>query len=217
MKRAGIALFAVMIAFVIGIALLFRAGPSLPRITETQVSDAIRTAVRAEADTAFLITGYVELSAAARSMNTRVLLPDLLDLSLGTTTATVRVPGRVSYGFDVDDLRPEMIRARGDTIEIDMPLVRLFSVEPDLSRLEVETRTGWARAATTARDAERRAVQLLGDALRQQGEAYLRDSAQPDVNTARAIQRIVTPVVVGLGIARPHIRVYLGEGLVLEG
>lgn len=217
MKRTAYIIFAVLMVCVIGIALLFRAAPDLPRISETQVRDAIRVALRTEADTAFLVTGYVDLSAAARSVNTRVLLPDLLDLSLGTTESTVRVPGRVAYGFDVGELREEMIRARGDTVEIDLPMVRLFSVEPDLSRLEVETRSGWARAATTAQRAERRATQLLSEALRQQGEAYLESSAQPDVNTGRAIRRIVTPVIVTLGIPSPIIRIYLGEGLLLEG
>ncbi len=216
MKRTAYLVFGALIVIVIGMSMLFRAAPDLPRISETQVHDAIQAAVRAEADTAFLITGYVDLSAAARSINTRVLLPNLLDISLGTTTATVRLPGRVAYGFDVEGLTPEMIRAYGDTIEVELPIVRIFSVEPDLSRLEVETRTGWARAATTAQQAERRAVQLLGEALRQQGEAYLQGSAQPNVNTARAIRRIAGPVVVALGIAEPHFRIYLGEGLLLE-
>src|SRR5690606_26185851 len=109
-----------------------------------------------------------------RSENTRVLFPGVANLSLGTSSATVRVPGRVSYGFDPAQLTDRMIRVRGDTIELEIPMVIVYSVEPDLALLDVETTTGWARLPVTVQQAERRAVQLLNQAVRRQGEAHLR-------------------------------------------
>jgi hypothetical protein len=204
------------VAGVAAMAILVRSIPRLPRLTGTEVREAVYTAIQSEADTTFVITGFIDVVAATRSEDSRVLLPELLNLSLGTTRATVRVPGRVAYGFDARDFNREMIRVRGDTVEIELPIVRVFSAEPDLSRMEVETSTGWARPATTAQNAQRRAVELLTEALRRQGEAHVQQSSQPQVNTARALRRIAEPVVVNMGIAHPHFRVYLGEGLLME-
>jgi hypothetical protein len=215
-RSRGYLILLALLAGAAVLAVLVRSIPQLPRIAETEVREAIYGAVQSEADTAFVITGYVEVIATTRSASTLLLLPGMLNLSLGTTQATVRVPGRVAYGFDLGDFNPEMIRARGDTIEIELPLIRVFSAEPDLATLEVETQTGWARAATTARDAQQRAVQLLTEALRRQGEAHVQQTTQPQVNTARALRRMAEPVVIRLGIPDPHFRVYLGEGLLME-
>jgi hypothetical protein len=213
--RSLIVLIAAAAALVAGVLMLI---PRLqaPRLTERVTAEEIHAAIQREADTTFVVTGYLEVVATVRSQDTRVLLPDFLNLPLGTTRATVRVPGRVSYGFDISQLTVEMIRVSGDTVEIEIPPVTIYSTEPDLSRLEVETTTGWARRPVTAQEAERRAVQLLSSALEQQGEAHLARSAQPRVNTARALRRLLDPVVAGLGMERPHVRVNLGSGLVLE-
>lgn len=187
-----------------------------PRLTERVTAEALHASLQREADTTFVVTGYLELTATVRSQDRRVFLPDLLDLPLGTTRATVRVPGRVSYGFDVRAVEVAMIRVGGDTIEIRVPPAVIYSTEPELERLEVETTTGWLRHRVTAQEAERRAVQLVSEALRQQGEAHLGASIQPRVNNARALRRLVEPVAVGLGVERPYLRMDLGDGLVLE-
>jgi hypothetical protein len=187
-----------------------------PRVTERVTAEAIYSALQREADTTFVVTGYVDVIATVRSEDARVFLPNILNLPLGTTRATVRVPGRISYGFDMDQLTPDLIRVRGDTVEIDLPLVSVYAAEPDMGRLEVETTTGWARLPVTAQEAERRAVQRLSETLRVHGERHLAGTAQPKVNTARALRRLVEPVVVGLGMEAAHYRVYLGEGLLLE-
>ncbi len=208
---------ALVLAFgLIAGALLLLPRFQTPRLTERVTAEQIHAALQREADTTFVVTGYLELVATVRSQDTRVLLPDLLNWPLGTTTATVRVPGRVSYGFAVTELTPAMIRVHGDTIELDVPSVVIFATEPDLARLEVETTTGWARRPVTAQEAERRAVQLLSSALQRQAVVHLEASTQPQVNTARALGRLLGPVVTALGMDQPHIRVHLGEGLVLE-
>lgn len=189
---------------------------SIPRLSEVQVRESVLATLQREADTAFVVTGYVDMVVTARSTDTRVLLPDLLDLRLGTTRATVRVPGRVSYGFDVSELRPESIRLAGDTVELRVPAPVVYSAEPDLSRMEVETSTGWARLPETARDAERRAVQHLSAVLRSQAAAHLRDAVQPRVNTARALERLLTPTLQSLGVADPVFRIRIGDGMVVE-
>lgn len=213
--RSLVLLIVAAFALVAG-ALLLIPRLKAPRLSERVTAEAIHAAVQREADTTFIVTGYLEVVATVRSQDTRVLLPDFLNLPLGTTRATVRVPGRVSYGFDISQLTPGMIRVSGDTVEVEVPPVTIYSTEPDLSRLEVETTTGWARRPVTAQEAERRAVQLLSSGLEQQGEAHLARSAQPRVNTARALRRMLEPVVTGLGMERPHVRVNLGAGLVLE-
>jgi hypothetical protein len=213
--RSLVLLIVAAVALVAG-ALLLIPRLKAPRLTERVTAEAIHAAIQREADTTFIVTGYLEVVATVRSQDTRVLLPDFLNLPLGTTRATVRVPGRVSYGFDISQLTPRMIRVSGDTVVVEVPPVTIYSTEPDLSRLEVETTTGWARRPVTAQEAERRAVQLLSSGLEQQGEAHLARSAQPRVNTARALRRMLEPVVTGLGMERPHVRVNLGAGLVLE-
>jgi hypothetical protein len=187
-----------------------------PQLTERITAEALHASLLREADTTFVVTGYLDLMATVRSQDQRVFLPDLLNLPLGTTRATVRVPGRVSYGFDIDALEVAMIRVGGDTIEIRVPPAVIYSAEPELERLEVETTTGWLRHRVTAQEAERRAVQLVGEALRRQGAAHLESSVQPRLNNARALRRLVEPVALGLGMERPYLRMELGDGLVLE-
>lgn len=202
-----------VIAAVIG---AYRAFPGGPVVNAREVQQQIYTTVVSEASASFLVTGRLDVNTTLVVDDTRVLFPNTLGLSLGTTRATVRVPGVVSYGFDVTELEPEMIRVTDDIVEIELPLLRVYSAEPDLARMEVETDVGWARLPSSARAAERTAVAHLGDGLRRQGEAHLRDSAQPRINTARALQAMVTPVLTAAGMNEPRIRFLLGEGILLE-
>jgi hypothetical protein len=208
----------ILIAFVAGavIALALWARIQPPRLTETQVREAVWSALHEERDTSFVITGYIDITATTQVADTRVLFPGILNLPLGTTRATVRVPGRISYGFDPGLMTPEMIRVFGDTIEVELPDLAVYSTEPDLSRLDVETTTGWARFRVTAQEAERRAVQQLNDALRAQGESYVRSAVNARVNTATTMRTLLDPPLRSLGIEEPKYRIRIGGGLLLD-
>lgn len=202
---------------VLGAAVYFLTRFEAPRLTGADVRDALFTTIQREAPEAFLVTGRLELTATTRVENSKTLLPGLLDLDLGTTRATVRVPGRVSYGFPVDSLRPEMVTLREDgIIEVELPALSIYSVEPRLSALEVETVRGWARLGSEEDAVERRAVAIVERAMRQQARAHLRTSYQSRINTARAMERMLTPALKGLGMESPRFRFRIADDLVVE-
>jgi len=187
-----------------------------PRISEREVRETVYTTIQREAEASFYVTGFIEVVAATTVEDTRVLLPRMLDLRMGTTRATVRVPGRVSYGFDAGALRPEMIRVDGDVVEVQIPPLSIYSAEADLANLEVETSVGWTRAQATGQQAEHRALRHINDALRQQGDAHLETSVQPRVNTARALETLLAPVLRAAGLPDPQLRFRIGGDLVVE-
>jgi len=190
--------------------------PGMPRITEQQVREAMFTALERESPAAFVVTGQLEMNVTTRVENSKVLLPNLIGLNLGTTRATVRVPGRVSYGFEADSLRPEMVQMLEDgTIQIEIPTLAVYSAEPDLSQLEVETARGWARIGSEEGQVERKALTLVETAMRRQALSHLRSSYQPRVNAARALERILEPALRGLGMEDPQLRFRLGDDLVV--
>lgn len=215
MRRALILLLAG--TAVLGAAVYTAVRLGVPRLSNDQVREALFTTLESEAPEAFLVTGRIDLTATTRVENTKVFLPGLLDLDLGTNRATVRVPGRVSYGFPVDSLRPEMVRMLEDgTIEVELPRLSVYSVEPRLAALEVETARGWARMGSEQDAVERRAVAIVERAMRQQAEAHLRASYQSRINTARALVRMLTPALKGLGMEAPRFRFRIDEDLVVE-
>jgi hypothetical protein len=214
MRSSRSLLAAVLLLLVlVGVGLYLASRWERPRLADQDVREAVYSALHREADTTFVITGYVDLLATARVENTRVLLPNVLDLRLGTTRATVRVPGRVSYGFDLSGFTRENIRVRGDTVELEIPGLQVYSAEPDLARLDVETTTGWARRPVSAQTAERRAVQLLTDALHEQGRAHLYSTLQPRVNTANSLRDLLTPTLQSMGVENPVFSIDMGDGL----
>ena len=188
-----------------------------PPLSEREVREAIRTTVERESPEAFLVTGRLELTVTTQIEDSRVLLPGVLGLDLGTSRATVRLPGRVSYGFAADSLAPGMIRFTEDgVIEIELPTLEIYSAEPDLAVMEVETERGWARLPGVAKGAERRAIGVIEGAMRRQGQAHLSSSDQPRINTARALERLLSPILRGLGMAEPVFRFRLDEDLIVE-
>lgn len=187
------------------------------RLSDSEVRDALFTTIQREAPEAFLVTGYLDITATTRVENSKVLLPGLIGLDLGTARATVRVPGRVSYGFPADSLKPEMVRLLEDgAVEVELPPLAVYSVEPDLSRLEVETERGWARLGAVEDDVERRAIAIVETSMRRQGLAHLRSSYQPRINTARALERMLRPALEGLGMEDPVFRFRVGEDLFVQ-
>lgn len=207
---------AAIIVILIAITAAYRVWWGPPQVSETEVRSLIHTSIQREAEESFFVTGSLDVTTTAIVDNTRIILPDVLDLRLGTTRATVRAPGRVSYGFDVTELQEEMIHVAENVVSIQIPRLQVYSAEPDLTQLEVETDMGWARLPASARSAERRAVAELNAALRRQGETHLSNAMQPRVNTARALEQLLMPVLRATGIPNPELRFELGEGVLLE-
>ena len=189
----------------------------LPAFTEEDVRESVITTIQREAEASFLVTGTLDISATTVVENTREILPQILDLSLGTSKATVQVAGRAFYGFDVRNLKAAQIRVSGDTlVEIDVPQPQVLSVEPNLSDMRVWTERGWARSQTSTQRAERRAVALINGALMRQARVHVQQSVQPQVNTARALQKLLAPALQAVGMQDPVFRFRIGERIVME-
>lgn len=191
--------------------------PALPVLTSEDVRAAITTTIDREASQAFMVTGRLEITATTRVENSKVLLPGIVGLNLGTSWATVRVPGTVSYGFEVDSIRPDMIRMLEDgTVEVELPPLTVYSVEPRLASLEVQTDRGWARTSATEDAVEQRAIAIVENAFRRQAISHLGNSYQPRINTATALEVLLIPVLRGLGMEDPVLRFRVGEGVIVE-
>jgi hypothetical protein len=203
------ALILLLIVAVVGLTLWSRR----PQLTGEEIRETIFSTIQREAPAAFLVTGYIEVTAVSRVANTRTFLPGILGLDLGTTSANVRVPGRISYGFNVGDLTPDMIRVFDDgVIEVDVPQPVIFSVEPNLSQMEIETQRGWARLGTATVESVRdQALALVQDALKRQGQAHLQSSSQPGINTADALAAMLQPALIAAGLPDPDLRFRMGR------
>ena len=215
-----VARWALLAALILGAAaIIFLAGRGsrLPTVTEDQVRSAIAATVQREARQAFLVTGRLDIVATTTIENNKIFLPNLLGLNIGSARSTVRAPGRVFYGFDVRRLTPEMIHLVDDsTIHVELPPLQILAVEPVLGRMQIDTDVDWSRSDATAREVERRAITHLQAALRVQGNAHLRDSTQPRVNSAEALRHMLEPTVRSLGIERPNFRFDLAPGIRME-
>lgn len=188
------------------------------RVSEKAVQRAVVTTLQEESPASFYVTGTLQLTATATVRNTKTLLPNVLDLSMGTTEATVRMPGRVSYGFDVASLRAEDIRLRENgVVEVTLPPLAIHAVEPDLSEMQVKTSVGWARLySSSGRKVERQATLVANKALRRQARRHLDASTQPQVNTAKALQKLLVPILKKSGVSNPQLRIQVGPELVME-
>ena len=211
---AALLVVLLLVAVGLGLALFWMRD----RLTNEDVQQLVMTTIQQEAPASFFVTGELYVTATVTVENTKYLLPDLLDLNLGTTRARVRAPGRVSYGFDARSLAPEDILIGEDGgVEVALPSLSVYGVEADLEQLEVETSVGWARMhARSGQRVEQRALGLVQQALREQGRQHLATSAQPRLHTAEALERLLAPVLQAAGIDAPRFRFYLDERLVLE-
>jgi hypothetical protein len=209
-----LALLAGVLLLIFGVALAVRL--ATPTISDEEVRDRIWAVLQRESPRSFMVTGALDITATARVENTRRVLPGLVGLSLGTTSAYVRVPGRVSYGFDVRTLDPSLIDVSDEVIQVTIPKLSVYSVEPNLADMEVETERGWARVGTTTTLVQKRAFEIAQGALEGQGQLHLTRSTQPRLHTADALQRMLTPVVQAAGIPSPRFRFLIANGLVLE-
>ncbi|HUF49395.1 MAG TPA: DUF4230 domain-containing protein [Longimicrobiales bacterium] len=186
-----------------------------PRLTDEEARTLVLGALQRETRESFVVTGALELTVTTRVRNTRRLLPGMLDVNVGSVETTVRAPGRVSYGFPLNELRAEAIQLFGDTIEVVVPSPRVYSVEPELSQLEIETESGWLRLRQSTRDeVQQRAVELVQTTLRAQANQHLRDSAQPRINTASALDDLLRPVLRASGMRDPVFRFIIDRQLI---
>jgi hypothetical protein len=209
---------ALLLAAAAVIALAMALWDRRPRLSEDETRSLIMTTLQREAREAFIVTGSLELAATSRVRTTRRMLPGLLDITVGSVETIVRLPGRVSYGIDVGALGEDAIRVRGDTIEIRVPDPRIYSVEPMLEAMDVQTESGWLRMPRDMReDVQQRAITGVLPALRAQAERHLTDSDQPRVNTAETLHELLLPTFRAAGFTGPVFRFIITDELVYRG
>ena len=143
--------------------------------------------------------------------NADYLLPRSFRIRLGSTQATVRMPGHVTYGFPIEALDADMIRLTDDgVVEVELPALQPYTVEADFDGLQVQTSSGgWQRWMGDAeqRDAvQQRAMRSAYSALRLQAARHLETATQPRVNTASALEQLLRPVLQAAGIEDPQFR-----------
>jgi hypothetical protein len=202
-------------------------GPSATTVRRTVIAT-----VQEEAAESFYVTGSLQLTATIEERRSEgyfgpvkeavlaFMDSSLAALNRGEVSVELRVPGRVSYGFDVSNLQPEMIQVRdGNRIELDLPALSVYSVEPDLGKLEVRTASSgwiyWFGGERRAQQAEQRALAGVRRAFEEQAQAHLESATQPKINTARALVRLLEPTLRSTGVSRPRFRVRIGPDLVL--
>lgn len=188
---------------------------SLPKVEITQhdVRQAVITHLIDEQQDAFLLAGYLDIAADITQENTKYLFPDYFEdmISLGTTRSTVRLPGRATYGIDLDQIYPVSVTFGPDSVVvITISGLEIKSVEPYLDQMQVRTEVGWARlSARSGRTVERKAIVFAQQALRDQAEEHLASSAQPMVNAERAMNQMLAPVLQAAGVRNPVVRLRL--------
>lgn len=178
-----------------------------PGITEYDVRQMIITTIQQDADTSVFITGYLDLFVEIHLTDTKKIWPGL---SLGTNEVDLRVPGRASYGFSLEDFSDgDVDYSGGDTVDVYLPDIGIYSVETDLENLDMRTDMGWARFYSySGRRMEREALRQVPGKIRETAEKRLSDSDQPYEHTVRSVVALLTPVLKAGGLSNPVVRVY---------
>jgi hypothetical protein len=213
-RNARIITAAALLAMTIGSLLVVRYGAR--RISPQKIRERVVATIQSEARESFLVTGSLQITATTTVENTRTFLPGILNLDLGTASASVQVPGTAYYGFDVRKLDARTIRVSGDTIEMDVPAPQLLSVDANLSEMQVQTDKGWLRTPASVDKVERTAIRNIQNALARQAADYIANNTQPYVNTAHALEKTLRPALVAAGVRQPVFRFKLGERLLME-
>lgn len=186
--------------------------PSLPdvQITQEDVKQIIISKLHREQPAAFLVSGYLDVSADITQENTKYLFPEYFDksISLGTTRSKVRLPGRVSYGVDLTKINDASITFEpNNVVVITMSALEVGAVEPDLANMQVQTDVGWARLHSWSGQAvEQKAMTIAKDALEAEAVSHLQTSTQPAYNTETALSRLLIPALEAAGVSNPVIR-----------
>lgn len=199
---------------------------------QSTVRKTVVSTIQEESPASFLVTGTLQLHARVRVDSSQYLTPAWLTFLLegaqpgtsillrGGASAEVEVPGSVSYGFDVDKLTPSMVTLRNaNLVQVDLPVLSVHSVAPDLAELRVKTETrGWMRVLPSdAPDSLRtRALAAAEGALRAQALQRIETATQPRVNTARALEAMLRPPLIAAGVRSPQFRIRVGDEIVLQ-
>ncbi|WP_412070178.1 DUF4230 domain-containing protein [Rubrivirga sp. IMCC43871] len=196
----GLGLVAALVAA--AAVLLTRGG-----ISEDEIRSAVRTGIEAEAAEGFVVTG--RLASTLSGSSARRWRIRLLDIETGRAEVAVRVPATMTYGFSLDDFGADDIRFReGGLVEVVLPPLSVFSVEPELEDAEVDIDlSGQARLtpSLTERTVEQ-TLRRVRPALREQAEAHLRASDQPAINSARALRRVLAAPLEAAGVDLADVR-----------
>lgn len=187
--------------FMIGAGILIGISWQVPSLTKHQVENLAFTTIVQEADTTFFVTGYYDLDTTVRVKDDKTMW----GISLGTTEVNLRVPGRVSYGFNIGQLKREDIQVlQGDTVLVLVPPMSIYSVEPYLEKMDMQTEVGWARLyAYSGQALEHQAMKRVPSQMRGVAENRLKTSKNTYKNTEKAIRRIVTPMLQSVGMTNP--------------
>lgn len=189
----------------------------VPRLTEREVRETVMTTLQSEAPESFLVTGSLQSSATSTGQSQWRIR--VLNIPLGRTEVRVQIPGRMTYGFELADLRPEDIRFDpSGIVEIQLPRVQVQTVEPILEEASVEVRTtGTDRIGTDAiQSTVERSFREVRPALRRQAERHLETADQPRINTAQALQRMLSTPLEAAGVTDARFRFILAPGDTLE-
>lgn len=216
MQRAS--LF-VLVGALIGVLGILGWKLSRSGMSEEELRTVVLTTLQREAPASFLVTGTLDITSTIQTRSTKIFLPYLLNLDLGTTEVTLRVPGRVAYGFDVRKLEPSHIRMPEEgVVEVDLPGLSVFSVEPNLEEMEMRTEVGWARThRRSGQRQEQRALAAVEEAFRAQAAEHIAGSQQPRINTAEALKAMLAPAFEAAGLDDPVFRFVFGPNLIMEG
>lgn len=191
-----------------------------PRWSEERVRDLVVSTIQSETPASDLVTGRVQIAARREihDLGQFSWLPAWLDLpgvNFLDAQTRVEVTGEALYGFDVRALTPEMIDVQPDgLVEVTLPPLRIIAVDVDLGGLRVESEEGMFRSGA-GRTLEREALADLEIVLEEQAARHLDESVQPGVNTAEALQALLTPPLQASGLERPRFRFRVAPDLVL--
>jgi hypothetical protein len=215
MKIYGIVFGIILAVLLIVGGIFIGMSMKMPSLTSHQLQQLAFTTITQEADTTFFVTGYYDLDVTTRVKDNKTLW----GISLGTNEVNLRVPGRVSYGFNIGQLKQDDVQIlKGDTVVVRIPKVGIFSVEPYLNKMDMQTQVGWARLyAYSGQALEHEAVKRLPSEMRNVAENRLQTTKQPYQNTEKSLRRLLTPIFQAVGIAKPVIVVRLKESIQTGG
>ncbi len=206
-------LLALVVLAAVALAAVWAVWRARPLVTEDEVASAVLTGIATESPEGFVVTGRLTSGTTTRSA--RRWRVRLLNLEAGRATVSVMLPGEVTYGFPLDALTAaDIAYLRDGTVEIRMPPLEVFSVEPILEQAVVEADvSGTARLTPSLTEATlQTALRRVRPALRQQAEAHLRTHRQPRENAALALRQMLRAPLAAAGVTGVRYRFVLAPG-----
>ena len=208
---------AVVLLLVVAVAAVWSVWNARALVSEDEVESAVLSGIASESPEGFVVTGRLTSGTTTRSA--RRWRVRLLNLEAGRSMVTVALPGEVTYGFPLDALTADDIAyLDGGTVEIRMPPLEVFSVEPVLEEAVVDAQVS-GTARLTPEMTERTlqtALRRVRPALRRQAEGHLAASTQPRQNAALALRRMLTAPLEAAGVRGARFRFVLAPGDTLE-